>query len=284
MVNKTIKIKLNVSNKLIYAIVTVFIIAAISVGVYAFNTNNPQEFGHSVGEIEGLEEAIAQIGTGSGSGTGSVVAPSIKELYIGANGKLCYKYEASTGCSLEQKTCNAITTTFEYSLSGVCLIPKPARNEACNKWCKEKVISTCKGDIFDSCYGGQDVKYNFGSEKSCESGKLKCDCKLNNAVTYQSEKYTSNCETQSRLCTFTKDIVVEGGTVTDKRCKDECSDKVACNGNTNLFGCTGSPTSVKFNNGVKTSTNTCKCKMDPVKEYLLEVETAGSTVIDTKCL
>jgi len=60
MVEKTLKKKINLSNKLFYLIVVFGISLAIGAGVSAYGTTNPIAFGHSAGEIEG--------GTGSGDG------------------------------------------------------------------------------------------------------------------------------------------------------------------------------------------------------------------------
>jgi hypothetical protein len=51
MKGKKRKIKKNFHNRLIYFFVTIGILVALAVGVYAFGTFNPSYFGHSAGEI-----------------------------------------------------------------------------------------------------------------------------------------------------------------------------------------------------------------------------------------
>ena len=51
MVKKN-KAKREISNRLLYTLIAAGIFSLFAVGVYAYNTNNPSNFGHSAGEIE----------------------------------------------------------------------------------------------------------------------------------------------------------------------------------------------------------------------------------------
>ncbi|OGI11994.1 hypothetical protein A3K64_00060 [Candidatus Micrarchaeota archaeon RBG_16_36_9] len=45
------KLQINFTNRWLYTFITVFLLAAVSVGVYAYGTNSPTTFGHSAGEL-----------------------------------------------------------------------------------------------------------------------------------------------------------------------------------------------------------------------------------------
>ena len=44
-----------VSNRTLYSLISIFLILTVAVGVYAYGTSNPSNFGHSAGEISGLK-------------------------------------------------------------------------------------------------------------------------------------------------------------------------------------------------------------------------------------
>lgn len=49
-----IKIQINISNKAVYTILSVVIILLLGISVYAYGTAEPEKFGHTLGEIEGI--------------------------------------------------------------------------------------------------------------------------------------------------------------------------------------------------------------------------------------
>jgi hypothetical protein len=59
MKGKKRKIKKNSNNRLMYFFVTIGILVALAVGVYAFGTFNPSSFGHSLGELAAPAGCIA---------------------------------------------------------------------------------------------------------------------------------------------------------------------------------------------------------------------------------
>ncbi len=48
---RTIKLQINFTNRWLYTFIAVFLLAAVGVGVYAYGTNAPTTFGHSIGEL-----------------------------------------------------------------------------------------------------------------------------------------------------------------------------------------------------------------------------------------
>jgi len=52
------KIEVNLERKYFFAILSVVIIFAAVIGVYAYGTSNPSVFGHSAGEIEGVGSVV----------------------------------------------------------------------------------------------------------------------------------------------------------------------------------------------------------------------------------
>ncbi len=51
---KGINFNIHISNRVAYTLIAFLMLAIVGVGVYAYGTSNPQTFGHSVGEIEGI--------------------------------------------------------------------------------------------------------------------------------------------------------------------------------------------------------------------------------------
>jgi hypothetical protein len=51
MKKRGIEIKINLSNRAIYTLIVIGILAIVGVGVYAYGTSNPSNFGHSFGEL-----------------------------------------------------------------------------------------------------------------------------------------------------------------------------------------------------------------------------------------
>ena len=46
-----LQIKINLTNRWLYALITIGILMVVGVGVYAYGTSNPSIFGHSVNEV-----------------------------------------------------------------------------------------------------------------------------------------------------------------------------------------------------------------------------------------
>jgi hypothetical protein len=56
-----VKININIGNKTFYTLIAVIIILVAGGIVYAWNSDNPSVMGHTVGEIEGLNETVRAI-------------------------------------------------------------------------------------------------------------------------------------------------------------------------------------------------------------------------------
>ncbi len=48
-----VKFHINFTNRWLYTLITIIVVLALGVGVYAYGTNDPLTFGHSAGEVEG---------------------------------------------------------------------------------------------------------------------------------------------------------------------------------------------------------------------------------------
>ena len=173
MVSKTIKIKLNVSNKLLYSVLTIFIIAAITTGVYAYGTYNPSKFGHSAGELTGV---CMSDGTNclSGAGGGSNI-----DMYVDTTTKkLCYDDgTSSTPCTNQIVSCTK-TKRIDAGSS--------TSNHDCKLDCMDLNEIACDGDLISTCTGGTSVKYNFGVFKPSTYGN-ECECSVLSTSKYTKE-------------------------------------------------------------------------------------------------
>ncbi|PIN77520.1 hypothetical protein COV15_01880 [Candidatus Woesearchaeota archaeon CG10_big_fil_rev_8_21_14_0_10_34_12] len=73
-------VDINISNKMFYSLIVIMLFLIVGVSVYAYNTNNPEVFGHSAGEISGISGGSAgcELVGESPLGTGifSIEAPS----------------------------------------------------------------------------------------------------------------------------------------------------------------------------------------------------------------
>jgi hypothetical protein len=56
MKKRGIELKINLSNKAIYTLIVVGILVIVGVGVWAYGTSSPSDFGHSLGEFEACDE------------------------------------------------------------------------------------------------------------------------------------------------------------------------------------------------------------------------------------
>ena len=52
------RVNINLSNRILYSLITIGILILLGIGVFAYGTSNPPVFGHSAGEIDGLPAAI----------------------------------------------------------------------------------------------------------------------------------------------------------------------------------------------------------------------------------
>jgi len=178
MVNKTIKIKLNVSNKLLYSIIAILLIIGITAVVYAFNTNTPATFGHSAGELDGVCKSD---GTGCSAvgGNDERIEESVKGISVNNNGKLCYDFEDSSvgDCTTEIAYCTESGQIEFFSPNGCT--SEYAEAQACIAKCKSSVA--CEANKIAGCNGALDAKYTTGVSDGCDSNdKLKCTCTVSN--------------------------------------------------------------------------------------------------------
>jgi len=183
MVNKTIKIKLNVSNKLIYTILTIFIIAAITAGVYAYGTSNPSKFGHTMGEIQGLDGL-----------QDARVQDSVKNLYVNSTGGLCYDYEGSSlgDCTTTSASCTKTGSISFLSPNGCA----SGGASACNVKCNSTIA--CPANDISGCYGAINAKYTSGTSEGCVGDTLTCTCSVSNKLYTNEVPGTSGTTTISK--------------------------------------------------------------------------------------
>ena len=183
MVSKTIKIKLNVSNKLLYSVLAIILVIGISAIVYAYNPSGtggiPSVFGHSADEIEGL-------------GSNNI------DMYVDTTTKkLCYQNGTITsGCITQQLTCTAPPLAKSFSDEGLCASfhTTTQRLEYCKEQCGTISISSpCYGDntALNNCgaYPTSVTKFNNATYTSCTPNTgsggvdtISCTCKLTSAT------------------------------------------------------------------------------------------------------
>jgi hypothetical protein len=56
MRKRGIELKINLSNKVVYSLIVIGILVIIGVGVWAYGTSEPSNFGHSLGELETCDD------------------------------------------------------------------------------------------------------------------------------------------------------------------------------------------------------------------------------------
>lgn len=105
---KNITIKISFSNRWLYTLIIIGILAIIGVGIYAFGTSDPSTFGHSINEIQRCAEGEA-LKTSGGVWTcvPSASLPSCSaEQYLKFNGVnwICEHGIKSNNVSLKIKT------------------------------------------------------------------------------------------------------------------------------------------------------------------------------------
>ena len=107
---KGINFNINITNRWLYAIVALIILLVLVIGVIAYNTNNPINFGHTMGELTGItcNAAAGQVLYWTGSSwTCATVTVS------GGGGSLnCVTATGSFSSS------SIATCTFGYTLTG----------------------------------------------------------------------------------------------------------------------------------------------------------------------
>ena len=53
------RIKINLSNRWLYTFTIFGLLAIVAVGVYAYGTSSPSTFGHSSGELSGVQKRVS---------------------------------------------------------------------------------------------------------------------------------------------------------------------------------------------------------------------------------
>jgi hypothetical protein len=138
---RTINIKINFSNRWLYFLITLGILAIVGVGVWAYGTSSPSTFGHSIGELEGVQARV----------TGTCAAGNSIRV-INSDGSV---------------TCEADTdTNTDYCSGGSCsgAISAP--------YIKLTTNSVSKGDWCSSS--------NWGEIRRCGGGASPCICYSDN--------------------------------------------------------------------------------------------------------
>ncbi len=187
------KIHINLSNKVLYTFVTIIVILALGVGVYALAPNP----GHAASEVD-FSETIATLNADqiclagscqtswpSGGGAG------VNNLSVDANGFLCYDTGAS--CTTAPRTCEPQSGIIEVRVDSTScdVLQEVQRTIECNAGCSS--IVACEGDSQGTCFGGSgnNIFYDIGSSEGCsDSGGdayLSCDCGLTFGLAYSQE-------------------------------------------------------------------------------------------------
>ena len=110
------KNNLKFSNRVLYSLVTLGILAIFAVGVYAYGSSNPSSFGHSVGEIEGLCPAGKTLSHRTQSFGTNNPDEEISSFVLVGDGYACDHYGVTDTCD---GNINAVSPC-PASLSGTC--------------------------------------------------------------------------------------------------------------------------------------------------------------------
>lgn len=171
MVNKTIKIKLNVSNKLLYSVLAIFIIIAIAGITYAYGGGygDPSIMGHTANEIDGL-----------GDLKDTRMHDTVKGLYVNEDDQLCFQHEVivSGDCESDINYCTESDILTFFASPKLCEKPTDFLDDMCDSKCTSKVA--CQGEFYSDCTSGLDAYYFNGSLNDCFGEDLLCNCDVVN--------------------------------------------------------------------------------------------------------
>jgi len=177
------------SNRVLYTLITIGILAIVGVGVYAWGTSVPSTVGHSAGELDlsggvngnAVFNGNAYLNARTHINNLTLSGFSIWFQNTGARTLLCYN---ATSCGLTENTCSK-TQTVNFPLEGgVC--NTVANDFYCFSFCRTSVA--CSGTDVSGCTGRTHAYYTSGSLVSCNDATYTVVCSCSVAgVTYNSE-------------------------------------------------------------------------------------------------
>ena len=162
---KSVNIK--ISNKAVYSLLTIFIIAAVAVSVFA--VPNP---GHGADEVSGVCKS---------DGSGCQDYQENLELYVRtSDNKLCYPTEGASSCTLSTETCSQTQGLIVWD-DGICSLSSSVQNLMCETECGN--VMACDGDDTSfSCGTPGTVYYDTGVVDQCfpstPANELRCICSV----------------------------------------------------------------------------------------------------------
>jgi len=173
-------VKIEISNRTMYFLVTFGIIALFAVGVFAYTTDGsgtPSVMGHSVEELEGVCQS---------DGTSCFVPIDFQEnlrLYINPSDQLCFPTSDTISCTTQTSTCTA-QATFSIASGGLC--DSSNRDALCQMACE--ATAACDGDLTLFSCGATSVFYDQFGTDPCSGSTFACYCSLSSGnQAYQKE-------------------------------------------------------------------------------------------------
>jgi len=88
------KVIINLSNRTFYTLISIGVLVLLGVGVYAFGTNDPSVFGHSIGEIDWNSGVISNLAINTITLSGQAIS-SWSEISGGGGCYTSYKSDCS---------------------------------------------------------------------------------------------------------------------------------------------------------------------------------------------
>ncbi len=179
------RVNIKISNKAVYSLLAIFIIAAVAVSVFAALPSSAPNPGHLASEIASVCRT---------DGVGCEGLQNNLNLYIrSSDGLLCYPTAEASSCTTGPELCSYSEAGYQISDMGACDLSASVQDTICNFACKD--IVACEGDTTNfGCGDTGTIKYASGTADGCQiyEGEHLVDCLCSVSENYQKE--TANNE------------------------------------------------------------------------------------------
>jgi len=163
------RVNIKISNKAVYSLLTIFIIAAVAVSVFAVVPVVAPNPGHLASEVAGVCRT---------DGAGCPDYQSDLGLHIrSSDGLLCYPTAEASSCTLLSEDCTQIQGTIVWE-TDICSLSASVQGLTCTEACQD--LMACDGDATGfSCGTVGTVNYATGVLDDClDSDELRCICSV----------------------------------------------------------------------------------------------------------